>query len=188
MSTAFKGLVYADSMTVLGVVGNGTSGVGANLTYSGSDIAVATLTQAAPTLDSYSSLNLNSDAVDLTLTGMGFDNAATDSSGNYLSNIVTFTASQEGPVTVNPNIQNVTRSTMIVSFWKLNTTCGNLELQSHAESVLCMFCYRNSGGIGNRGCGSGCCSCTHNHKRGDESRGNRQRKANIGDDNYRKGI
>ena len=51
---------------------------------------------------------------------MGFDNAATDSSGNYLSNIVTFTASQEGPVTVNPNIQNVTRSTMIVSFWKLN--------------------------------------------------------------------
>ena len=120
MSTAFKGLVYADSMTVLGVVGNGTSGVGANLTYSGSDIAVATLTQAAPILDSYSSLNLNSDAVDLTLTGMGFDNAATDSSGNYLSNIVTFTASQEGPVTVNPNIQNVTRSTMIVSFWKLN--------------------------------------------------------------------
>ena len=120
MSTAFKGLVYADSMTVIGVVGNGTSGVGANLTYSGSEIAVATLSQAAPTLDSYTSQTLNSDAVDITLTGMGFDNAATDSSGNYVSNIVTFTASQEGPVTVNPNIRYVTRSTMIVSFWKLN--------------------------------------------------------------------
>ena len=118
MSTAFAGLVYAENVTINGLV-NETTGVGANLVYSGSNVVVATLTATAPTLDSSSS-TLNSDAVCITLTGMGFDNAASDDSGYYVSNTVTFTPSQEEPVTVDPDIVDITRSTIVVSFWKLN--------------------------------------------------------------------
>lgn len=120
MSPTFRGDVSVSGVTISGVV-NETTGVGENLLYAGASVVISNLDVVAPTLISNTSAILSSDTTHLTITGLGFDNSAVDDDGYYTTQTLSFTSAQESyPVTIDTSISTVTRSTLVVSFYKLN--------------------------------------------------------------------
>eukprot|EP00940_MAST-03C_sp_MAST-3C-sp2_P001642 g1642.t1 len=140
VSTANIGDVFVVA-NVSGI--NISNGIGAELGDSSPPVAVAQLTLATPTLaeESYT-VPLSSDSLLLTISGYGFDNGARNEfisdDRPFYGNSVNFTAAQEGPVMSHPSLPSATRSTLVVSFTKLNARhVGNLSASVRLHPYNC---------------------------------------------------
>eukprot|EP00939_MAST-03C_sp_MAST-3C-sp1_P000028 g28.t1 len=134
-------IVHAGNISaVVNVNGYISASLGVNLSSSNTAV-VANLSVVAPEI--YASYaDLSSDTSTITLKGYGFDNGAysTDFNANrpYYANVVTMSPSQQGPVMTFSGSSRASRSTLVISFAKLNARhIGNLTAQLALQAVNC---------------------------------------------------